>query len=223
MRILIVVDDFLIGESLRQIVQKHGAIECKIIDSKSFVLESINSFLPSLVFIHILKEKPLIGIEIGQFLSEETSVLFAYISAQSDLKIMDLAIQTNPIVYILKPFREEEIYAIMQIARQKKKMEYLHLKDNYEILQIPILDIIYIKSENNYIEIIGKSKKWVVRNTLQNIINLLPKSDFLQIHRSYVVNRKYIDKVSNKELFVEGMNIPISKSHVEKLKEIMVF
>lgn len=223
MKILIVEDDVLIAEHLIQIVQDFGYSECKIVHTKKHFFDILELFQPTLVFVDIQMEETTTGIEIAQFLKQEKTILFAFISAQSDPKMMDLAIQANPIGYIIKPFKEAEIYGLIQIAKQKSKIEFLHLKDNYEILQIPILDITYIKSENNYVEIIGKSKKWLVRNTLQNIINLLPKTDFLQIHRSYVVNRKHIIKVSNKELFIGEVTIPISRSHAEKLKEIMVF
>ena len=80
-------------------------------------------------------------------------------------------------------------------------------------------EILFIKSEGNYLEIIseknGALQKQVIRNTLNNILSSLPDHLFCKVHRSYIINKKRVTGIrldgSNYELMTdfEKMTIPV--------------
>lgn len=79
----------------------------------------------------------------------------------------------------------------------------------------------YIKSDRNYVELFTEEKKYLDRTTLSDILSVLPPN-FLQVHRSYIVNRNFIASVSGNSIWLSGkIEIPFSRSFKSKLKDIL--
>jgi len=110
------------------------------------------------------------------------------------------------------------------------KMVELLSENMTEKLSLPVKDIAFIKSADNYVEIVykevGQFKKKLIRNTLKNIeqqLKLFP--DFLRCHRICIVNKQHIDKLNkdygNHWLTIKNYNekIPVSRQYLIKLKE----
>ncbi|MCB2208775.1 MAG: LytTR family transcriptional regulator [Bacteroidetes bacterium] len=99
-----------------------------------------------------------------------------------------------------------------------------------EKLSLPVKDIAFIKSADNYVEIVykdtGQFKKKLLRNTLKNIEQQLkPFHDFIRCHRICIVNKQHIDKLnkdySHHWLTIKDFKeqIPVSRQYLMKLKE----
>jgi len=99
--------------------------------------------------------------------------------------------------------------------------------DNLTVL---LSNIVFIKSADNYIEIIYMEseilKKKLIRNTLKNIeLQLKPYPNFIRCHRISIVNIHYIEKLNRKFdnywLTIKGTDeqIPVSRQYLLKLKE----
>lgn len=90
-------------------------------------------------------------------------------------------------------------------------------------------ELIYIKSEGNYIEVVLKKieKPYLIRNSLNYVENKLPKSEFLKIHRSYIVNIKTLESLIlsgssySVKLIGTDLLIPISRSVVKTVRDII--
>jgi len=89
-------------------------------------------------------------------------------------------------------------------------------------------DLIYIKSNGNYIEIAGKEgiKTQLIRNSLNNVESKLSEKDFLKIHRSYIVNIRLIESliISGSSYSVKIRNtdiqLPVSRSMIKTVRKI---
>lgn len=102
--------------------------------------------------------------------------------------------------------------------------------------ELPIVlsedQILYLKSDGNYIEIFylvdSKIEKQIIRNTLNNVQSNLPLESFYKIHRSHLVNLSYAKSIelnrSNYELSLKygEIKLPVSRSVVKTLKLIIV-
>jgi len=98
-------------------------------------------------------------------------------------------------------------------------------------LQLAPDEIIYLKSEGNYVEVFflhtGKIEKKLVRNRLKVLEDKLPSSTFFRCHKSYVVNigriRRIEGNARNFELLLQGSTerIPVSRSKSSELKAIL--
>lgn len=126
------------------------------------------------------------------------------------------------------------IYEIWQrnMPRKTSKESYTFRSQNQkEKIMILTDDILYLTSEDNYVEIFylsGSSiKSEILRNTLKNIEEQLPEnSDLHRCHRSYMVNFRQITKLhgKNRKLLLtlkEGLEIPVSDKYKQKFTDWM--
>lgn len=99
-----------------------------------------------------------------------------------------------------------------------------------ESLSLLISDVAFIRSADNYVEIVYEEdeqlKSRLIRNTLKNIEHQLqPYPNFIRCHRTSIVNSHYIVKLQknggNYSLVIKGLDerIPVSRQYLIKLKE----
>lgn len=110
-----------------------------------------------------------------------------------------------------------------------KEIEF-ESENKTEYFTLFLEQLVLIKSANNYIEIIYKQndeiRKKLIRSTMKSTENLLQKyPEIIRCHRSCMVNKNYIKKVSRGSdgltlnLFDYPQEIPVSRQYVLRLKE----
>lgn len=76
-------------------------------------------------------------------------------------------------------------------------------------------DILFIEGLENYICIYTASDKILVHSTMKNIYNSLPESDFIQTHRSFIVNIHHVSLIEGNILNIAGHEIPVARNYRE--------
>lgn len=113
--ILIVEDEFIIADVLREILQNGGYDVCGIADTFAEALELVEQQKPGLVVLDIYLKGKKTGIDLAHVLSEK-NIPFIYISANSNQKVLEAAKKTNPYGFVVKPFREKDVLIALDIA-----------------------------------------------------------------------------------------------------------
>ncbi|WP_346859480.1 LytTR family DNA-binding domain-containing protein [uncultured Draconibacterium sp.] len=92
-------------------------------------------------------------------------------------------------------------------------------------------EILYLKSDGNYVEVYScsnsKLNKHLIRNTLNTMISQLPAENFLKIHRSFVANLNFAEQIglngSTYELtLANNIKLPVSRTLAKTLKQKLV-
>ncbi len=86
--------------------------------------------------------------------------------------------------------------------------------------KITIDEILYIESDRNYITVASINGKLTYLDTLRNWIEKLPQ-DFVQVHKSFLINTKHISKISGNELYINSHKIPIGRTYKKGLLHIL--
>lgn len=128
------------------------------------------------------------GIELAEKRNKNAKIIF--ITAQNDEKTVEKAIKVKPETYLTKPVKKVDILAAIRIVLLKKSSDYIILKDGYENIKILKSDIIFIKSDKNYIDIHTVSKKYTFRISLENFAEILNDTNFQRVHLCYIINIK---------------------------------
>ncbi|WP_456441198.1 LytR/AlgR family response regulator transcription factor [Psychroserpens sp.] len=127
------------------------------------------------------------------------------------------------IFYLYKRYKkkstvlEEEQSETLQKLDELKSIvikNHIILKDKTKVY---ISDLMYIKADDHYLEIITENqKKHTVRGKLNQIKQELPPN-FIQCHRSYIVNSNFIKQVNSTTLtLINKEHIPLSRSYKNK-------
>lgn len=73
-----------------------------------------------------------------------------------------------------------------------------------------IKDVLYIKSDNVYVEIFTEGHRYIQRKFLGQISQELPEQ-FVRIHRSYLVNMDHVSEINKNFALIGGQKIPVSR------------
>lgn len=125
--------------------------------------------------------------------------------------------------YLVKPIRFERFFkAINKLkGRQENQIEEendsIFLKVDKTHHKIILNDILYVESDRNYISIITKYKTLSFIDTLKNWSDKLNNTQFIQVHKSFIVNVNEVDKISGNTLFVADKKIPIGRTYKQEL------
>lgn len=224
MNILIAEDDILIAEHLKDIVLSFNYNVIGIAHKKDKVIELIEKNVPDVALLDINMENKYDGIEIGEYIQKNYNFPIIYITAHSEKETIEKALKTKPSGYIVKPFKDMEIFSSIQIAfdkfRSNKSDNYILIKDGYKVAKLYVFDILFVKSDNNYVEIFTKDNKYIERISLASIIESIDSDNFVKVHRSYIINTDYVREIKSLSVIVGDYEIPVARKYRKELKSI---
>lgn len=115
--------------------------------------------------------------------------------------------------YLVKPFHIYTLDSIIKMLAQHPIQESKFIQGNSRGEFIAIKDIIYIEVEHNYIFIQTAARRYAFKKSLTQLKLQLPANRFLQVHRSFLVNKKFIKKINLEKNIVEiaGYTLPLSR------------
>ncbi len=119
--------------------------------------------------------------------------------------------------YLLKPFSFERfLKAIHKVENQnsvKRTDEFITVKADGKIYRISFSEILYIEAKGDYLTLTTESQKLTFYKTLKSILQELPASNFLRVHKSYIIDLNKIDFVEGNLIHIQDNSIPIGKAY----------
>jgi len=106
-------------------------------------------------------------------------------------------------------------YLISSNEEKKKKQILVYADKTMHLVNTDA--IIYIKAAVDYVHLILENQKILVLDSLKNWAEKLSHQDFIQTHRSYIVNLKKIDKIDGKNLYIKELKLPIGATYKTSL------
>ena len=172
---------------------------------------------PDLLFLDI--EMPyLSGLDLLATLSNPPKVIITSAYEQYALKGYELDVTD----YLLKPISFErflkavnKVHDLLQKETAPAAEEFLFVKSDKQMKKVFLKDILFIEGLENYICMYTASDKILVHSTMKNIYNSLPESDFIQTHRSFIVNIHHVSLIEGNILNIAGHEIPIARNYRE--------
>lgn len=135
--------------------------------------------------------------------------------------------------FLVKPLRADRLALTVQrleeylrIRHKSELFDYalggdvVYIKDGHEQVKIALHDIYYLEALKDYTAIVTSKRKYTVLSTLGNLLALKGFSSFIRIHRSYAVQKNYVDRVSSRELQVGTSVLPIGRTYRDAVNSI---
>lgn len=224
-RIVLVEDEVLIADGLQLQLEELGYDVCAHAMDYDEALEMVEQHQPDLVILDINLEAEKSGIDVGQHILENYQIPFVYLTSQLDAATLHSAKDTLPAGYLTKPYYLENLYATIEVAlhnyeqnKGSKEDKRVFLKTGKLNESVNMSDILYIKVDHVYIEVVLESRTLLVRMSLREIMELLPQDEFLQVHRSYLVNIAHVISFGMGQVYLTGNSeVPVSRKHQKEL------
>lgn len=224
-KILIVEDEILIAEDLKDMLNSLGFLNIAMVHDKQSALAAFESFKPVVALLDVHLENETDGIVIGQHLSETKICQYIFVTAHSDVEMVKKIIQTNPAGYITKPVKKSDLFASVSLALSKSNFKnsssVIPIKDGYETVLLDAQTIRYVEAEGNYLNLYCDEKKYVVRQSLDAFMDEANNDILFRIHRSYAVNIQKVIRYSKKEIFMNDITLPVSRNIKDEFDHLM--
>lgn len=235
--ILIVEDEILVANELKGIVESLGYCVVGVFSKPAAVLKQLESDPVDLILLDISLGEALDGIDLAHVINTRFQLPFLYVTSHHEDEIIERVMHTHPIGFLNKPFTPQEVASQLKIALHKTTnssiqlpqsldTDEIFLKDKGSLIKLRFNEVLYVEAMDNYAIIRTADQKIVYSYPLKQISEkLISKStDFLRVHRSYLVNVKHVLQVNHRELTLSnGAIIPISDSKKQALLDRLNF
>lgn len=230
-RCIIVDDEPLALNKLKRHVLKYPFLElvasCHSADAARRALESNET---DLIFVDI-NMPDVNGLDFIKSLTKPPMVVF--VTAYSEYAVESYKV--NAVDYLLKPYSSEDfnrvadkVYKYWTLLHNQSvnvtlaEEKVLYLKCDYRFVRVECDEITHIEGQNEYLKVHQVSEgPFLTHMTFRQISEFLPKQ-FLQIHRSYIVNMKHVTSVERTQVTLDdGTRVPVSDSRRASLLQYM--
>lgn len=232
----------------RKLVRKFAedSLEIEIIgefDNGFDGVKGVNDLKPDILFLDVQMPK-LTGFEVVELLDCNPQIIFTTAYDQYAIK----AFEINAVDYLLKPFSKERLTLAIEKAVLKLKNETVvdrkdlaqsYADEKNEVLDriavrtgnkinvIQVEDILFLRADDDYVEIHTKERSYLKEKTLKFFQDHLPAGNFIRCHRSFIVNVKQIAKLEKygKESYVaitaNNEQVKVSANGYKLLREYL--
>ena len=171
------------------------------------------------------------GLEFAKLVDSHTRIVFTTAFEQYALE----SYKVNALDYLLKPisytdFLQSVNKAVHWFDMQNKnsqpsnepaptRQDYIYVKSDYKLLQIPLHQILYIEGLKDYVKIYieGEPKPILSLISMKVLEERLPSDMFIRVHRSYIVQKQKIKVIDRGRIVFDKEYIPISDSYKQEL------
>lgn len=187
-------------------------------------LKAIQEMRPDLVFLDV--QMPRIdGFELLEVLDNKPHIIFATAFDQYAIR----AFEMNAVDYLLKPFSKERFLQALdkvkqrvqlnqpqpfeqlqqQLDTQQHTLDRIVVRVGSKIIIIPVEKIYYFEAQDDYVMICSEIGRYLKEKTMKYFEEHLPETEFLRIHRKYIINIAYAASV---DLYEKNTHLVVMKN-----------
>lgn len=179
-------------------------------------LAYLQSNVVELVFLDI-KMPDISGLDWARGLVNPPLIIFTTAFSEYAVESYEL----EAVDYLVKPIAFNRFLKAVNRAaqlKQENRSTYTFVKSGHQYVRIDFGDLKYVQGAANYVDFFTTQNRVTVRMKLSEAIDLLPE-EFVQIHRSYLVNLKHIQRVEHNHVIMTDTKITIGKAWKDAFME----
>jgi two-component system, LytTR family, response regulator len=223
----IIADDHEIDRlSVLAAVKKYSFMQVTgVYSSAETALAAVKQTLPDIAFFDI--DMPGIsGLELRNRLPDIPVCVF--ISSYPDYAVDTFELAA--LDFIVKPVKAdrfaktaERIKAYLEIRNKAALLDgtlgadTIFIKEGHEQVKLALHEVVYLEALKDYTIIATAGKKYTVLSTLGKLLKEKPFNQFVRIHRSYAVQKHFIERIKAQEITVNSIVLPVGRNYKAEL------
>ncbi len=238
--ILIVEDESIVAKDIQHSLKKLGYTVVGMCSTGEDAIKVAEELKPDLVLMDIMLKGDMSGIEAAGQIREKLNIPIIYLTAYADESTLSKAKVSEPYGYIIKPFKEIDLHTSIEMAiykheketdvkkerdflysivENKESKDIIFVKSNSRLVKVKTSDIFFVEALKDYVVINTNSARYTIHSTMKDIEKKLPASDFIRVHRSFIVRIDKIVAIEQPNLILEEDKklIPIGGSYKDDL------
>ena len=218
-------DEPLALDVIAKFCERLGNIHLDVYSDPVAGMEAIRTTPPDVAFLDI-EMGSISGLDVASSLPPDTCFIFttAYLDYAFD------GFNLDAVDYLHKPFSYSRFEAAF--AKAMRRVEYnrssrtassITVKQEYNNVTIPLDDILYVEAMAGYSKIYRQSGRYIMtRVVLKKLSDILPPSQFIRIHRSFIISRDKVDSFNRQEVMLNtGTTLPIGRQYTTDVLRLL--
>lgn len=217
-------------------------MNCIIVDDESNALDVLESYIAKIEFLRLVGRcadagqaaevmqvkhvdvifldidiPELSGIDFLRTLNPKPKVVFTTAHREHAIDAFEL----NAVDYLLKPFSLERFSdAVQRLVPETSSspVAQLTVYHNRKHVNVDVESICYIQALGNYVKVHTTADTLITYESIANLLSKLPSALFVQVHKSFIVNRSRIKAYTSQHVNVNGTEIPIGRTYKKNIR-----
>jgi two-component system response regulator LytT len=226
--ILIIEDELELGQNIRDLLLYLGYQVSGIIDNGNDALIFLKDNDPDLILMDIQIKGDIDGIDLCQRIKAIYDIPVVYLTAFSEISFLDRIASFQFEGYLLKPFTVQDLKSAVHLGLAGKEGKHtkavkniITIKDKGFTIPISLSNILFFQADGLYTKIHTKTKSYLVRDILKDLVEPILGPMFIRVHKSYVINIQEISSFNSKEIHIDDYVIPIRRGFYKELKSLV--
>ena len=224
LKVFLVEDDALSSRLIQRHLEQHDELEWS---GQAATLKEAVDFLdqqqPDLVFLDIELPDGR-GFELIPHLTAQTRIVVL----TGDESYAFTAFENGAIDFLKKPVTPARFKACIDKIRAvapagtAKESTHLFVKSGYKHIRVELAELLFAEAVGDYVKLHLRNKKPLLINiSMKELIARLSGFNFVQVHRSYVVNPDHIDSVDEEGISFGEHLVPVGKTFKPSLQRLL--
>ena len=219
MNCIIIEDEPLAQEVLAGFIQAHPSLQLKgVFDEGMKALDVLAEDSIELIFLDINLPK-ISGINFYKTLKKRPQVIFT--TAYSEHAVTGFELEATD--YLMKPIGLDRFLLAVNRALEKRQNQsegHLLIKTDKKHFRIPFDDIKLIVSMGDFVKIQTSERNYISSQTLKQLEQILPKPQFIRIHKSYIIATAAIEYLEGNQVKIGSEKFPVGQSYRDAVDRI---
>ena len=238
--ILVVEDESIVAKDIQNSLKKLGYSVPSVENTGEDAIDATGKYKPDLVLMDIMLKGDISGIEAAEQVKNRYQIPVIFLTAYADESTLSKAKITEPYGYIIKPFKEIDLHTSIEMALYKHSKEQevkkerdlyssivldkssedcIFVKSSSRLVKVKTKDIYFIEALKDYVIIQTGESRYTVHSTMKDMLSKLNSTEFLRVHRSFIVRVDKIIAIEQSNLVIEDEKkiIPIGGYYKDDL------
>lgn len=161
------------------------------------------------------------GLQLAQLFKQSVQVVFT--TAYPDYAVQGFELEATD--YLLKPI---SLIRFLQACRKVQNniqrvpadREEVFLKESGEWIKVNPDNVVYAEAKGNYLKLVTADSEYLLRMTFDELNEKLSRS-YLRVHKSFIINPTYIDRIENHQVTLGINKIPVGTGYRQQMLEAL--
>jgi two-component system, LytTR family, response regulator len=133
--------------------------------------------------------------------------------------------------FLLKPFAFDRFAQAMNKTRslfdriqlnniapeekEKPDQNFVFVRSGFKMIQLLLDEVMYIEGMKDYLKIYTVNERIVIKETMKKMESLLPDHQFMRVHKSYIISRKFVKSILRDKIAIADIVVPVGRNYFE--------
>jgi putative two-component system response regulator len=122
-KIMVVEDEWIVADQLCNNLKELGYRVCSTASTGDEAIRNVGENRPDLILMDVILKSKMDGIEAAERITSQFDIPVIYLTAYTNQEYIERAKQTKPFGYLVKPFKQNELHANIEMALHKHRLD----------------------------------------------------------------------------------------------------